>query len=69
MVNTSHRACVGWLKSVRPLITGTVACSAKRVTVSWWNARISTASTIRDSTSAVSLMFSFSPRWISPGLR
>ncbi len=55
----------GWLLSVRPLITGTVAAWAKRSTSSWRLARIITASTMRDSTLAVSSTVSPRPSCMS----
>ncbi len=55
----------GWLRSVRPLITGTADAWAKRSTSSWWMARIITASTMRESTRAVSSMDSPRPSCMS----
>ncbi len=54
MVRMSAMIWQGWLLSDRPLITGTSAAWAKRSTSSCRLARIITASTIRDSTRAVS---------------
>ncbi|MNT27290.1 hypothetical protein D3C72_1629150 [compost metagenome] len=54
IVSRSARIWHGWLRSVRPLTTGTVETRAKRSTSSWLLARIITASTMRDRTLAVS---------------
>ena len=51
--------------SVRPLITGTVETWAKRSTSAWLLARIITASTMRDSTLAVSSIVSPRPNCMS----
>ena len=69
IVKRSQTACVGWLKSVRPLITGTSAAAASSSTVSCFNVRASITSHIRERTRAVSATDSRCPRWISPGFR
>ena len=68
MVIRSARIWHGCDRSVRPLITGTVATRAKRSTSSWLLARIITASTMRDRTRAVSSTGSPRPSCMSPAL-
>ena len=47
IVRKSAIAWQGWLKSVRPLITGTLAYSAIRSTMSWAKVRIMMPCTMR----------------------
>ncbi len=64
MVMTSESTWQGWWVSVRPLITGMSACRASSATVSWAKVRITTPSTYRESTRAVSGMGSFRASWV-----
>ena len=54
MVRRSQTAWVGWLKSVRPLMTGTLEAAASWSTVSCLSVRASITSHMRESTLAVS---------------
>ena len=69
IVSRSHTTWVGWLKSVRPLITGTSAAAASARIVSCSRVRASITSHMRERTRAVSATDSRPPRWISPGFR
>jgi hypothetical protein len=59
----------GWLKSVRPLITGMLAHSAMRSTMSWAKVRIMMPCTMRSRFLATSYTDSRLPRLISAGDR
>jgi hypothetical protein len=65
----SARIWQGWNSLVRPLITGTRECAAKRSILSWPNVRIITRSTMRLMTLALSSMGSARPSWLSPVVR
>ena len=53
-VNTSARTWQGWYSLVRPLMTGTRECAAKRSTIDCSYVRIITRSHIREITCAAS---------------
>ena len=54
---------------MRPLITGTRECAAKRSMIACSNVRIITTSTIREMTRATSSIGSPRESWVSPRLR
>ncbi len=54
---------------VRPLMTGTRECSAKRSILSWPKVRIITKSVMRLMTRALSSIGSRRPSWLSPVVR
>ena len=68
-VKMSARIWQGWNSLVRPLITGTRECAAKRSSLSWPKVRIITRSTMRLITLALSSMGSARPSWLSPVVR
>ena len=59
----------GWNSLVRPLITGTRRCAAKRSIFSWPKVRIMTMSVMRLITRALSSIGSERPSWLSPVVR
>ena len=65
----SARIWQGWNSLVRPLITGTRECAAKRSILSWPKVRIITRSTMRLITLALSSIGSARPSWLSPVVR
>ena len=65
----SARIWQGWNSLVRPLITGTRECEAKRSMRVCSNVRIMTMSTMREMTRAVSSMGSERPSWESLDVR
>ena len=65
----SARIWQGWYSLVRPLITGTRECAAKRSMIACSNVRIITTSTIREITRATSSIGSPRESCVSPRLR
>ena len=65
-MKTSARIWHGWYSLVRPLITGTRECAAKRSILACSKVRIITMSTMRLITRAVSSIGSARPSWLSP---